>query len=186
LQDVNKDLYLWSILYNQVFHLDEKVNVTDIVFCDDRDELFLVQIENELVPYVFVHQSIDGPFVSLVKNYKTLRDALENEESTLPNITAVERDLKLVQFTAHEAILFSASENGLRRYTLSSHNSLTNWSPEDDEKSHLRHFLQNLALYDLKEAMKSARKLDNYEVWKVFNKVALNTVDLDIAECCNL
>jgi len=23
-------------------------------------------------------------------------------------------------------------------------------------------------------------------VWKVFNKVALNTVDLDIAECCNL
>jgi len=51
-----------------VFHLDEKVNVTDIVFCDDRDELFMVQIENELVPYVFVHQSIDGPFVSLVKN----------------------------------------------------------------------------------------------------------------------
>jgi len=50
LQDVNKDLFLWSILYNQVFHLDEKVNVTDIVFCDDRDELFMVQIENELVP----------------------------------------------------------------------------------------------------------------------------------------
>lgn len=57
----------------------------------------MVQIENELVPYVFVHQSIDGPFVSLVKNYKTLRDALENEDSTLPNITAVEKDLRLVQ-----------------------------------------------------------------------------------------
>lgn len=34
--------------------------------------------------------------------------------------------------------------------------------------------------------MKSAKILDNYEVWKLFNKVALNVVDLDIAECCNL
>lgn len=34
--------------------------------------------------------------------------------------------------------------------------------------------------------MKSAKTLDNYEVWKLFNRVALNVVDLDVAECCNL
>jgi len=86
---------------------------------------------------------------------------LENEEQTLPNITSTEKDLILCSFTNTSAFLFSTSDFSVRKCVLSSHSYIENWNSNDDEKGHLRHFLQNIALYDFKEAMKSARILDN-------------------------
>jgi len=115
LQDANRDLFLWSILMNQVFPFEEKSAPADVKWNMAEDDTFLLQYENELVPFVFVHQSIDGAFVTHVKNYKTLRDALENEDATLPNVTSTEKDLKLVAFQNHEALMFSSSDNSVRK-----------------------------------------------------------------------
>jgi hypothetical protein len=37
-------------------------------------------------------------------------------------------------------------------------------------------------LYDLREAMKSAKILDNLEIWRLFNKISLNIIELELAE----
>mmetsp|Transcript_12826 Transcript_12826/g.27839 ORF Transcript_12826/g.27839 Transcript_12826/m.27839 type:complete len:107 (-) Transcript_12826:2220-2540(-) len=106
---------MWSILYNQVFKFDEKIVIQDVSWNSNDSDQFLIQVDNELIPFIFIHQSIDGPYISHIKNYKTLRDALENEDSTLPNITSTEKDLKMISFLDNQAIMFSSSDNGVRK-----------------------------------------------------------------------
>jgi hypothetical protein len=68
---------LYILLY---IKFEEKIQVNNVKWNQDNSDQFILQVDNELIPYIFIHQSIDGPFVTHVKNYKSLRCAFESDE----------------------------------------------------------------------------------------------------------
>jgi len=51
-------------MYGDVFKFDDKVKVQNVKWNDNDSDTFIVQSDDELIPFIFIHQSINEPFVS--------------------------------------------------------------------------------------------------------------------------
>lgn len=130
---------------------------------------------------MYVPNSVQGSYIDKVVEYKSIKDIEQNQaDNFYPTVI----DKELIPVLAQDGLikLFSSSEFTIKQAYLSTHSYLDKWNEKDTSEGHLRYFLQNVALYRYKEALKVAKIISGYYVFNSLSKLALSIGELEVAE----
>ena len=155
-------------------------NVLKILWDDSDLNMFITCETEKLCGYLYSPITLYGPKVDPLRELLSIEDL---DRNTRDSVTMLEKGLKPLILS--KGVVFCHSENSgtVKGNFLSSHTYLSLWRGKNDTpEGHYKYFLQNLALKRFNHCYHVAEKLGTVKIPEVLGKLALQNLDLEVAE----
>ncbi|OMJ78816.1 hypothetical protein SteCoe_21300 [Stentor coeruleus] len=151
------------------------------VLWDEADLNMFITCETEkLTGYLYSPITLFGSSVDPLRELLSIEDL---DRNTRDSITMLEKGQKPLLLFKGVVFCHSESLGNVRGSFLASHTYLSQWRGKGDtSEGHYKYFLQNLALKRFNHCYHVAEKLGGVKIPEVLGKLALQNLDLEVAE----
>ena len=178
--------FVYNPIARNVLPLDNEEELNRIIWDQEDQNLFIGSNKSNtiLFSYSIVSNSIQGPFVKVLKEYSYLEDL--DDPKIKPITTNLDTNSFPFYLSGGNVHYFEKGNKQIKTITLNSHYWLFNWRENgDSEDGHKKYFIQNLQIGNYKNCMKSAKFLsekDQKDYYERLGKEALKNLKIEIAE----
>lgn len=155
-------------------------NVVKVLWDEHDLNMFITCETEKLCGYLYSPVTLYGSKVDPIRELLSIEDL---DRNTRDSITMLEKGLKPLLLSKGVVFCHSESSGTVKGNFLSSHTYLSLWRGKNDTpEGHYKYFLQNLALKRFNHCYHVAEKLGTVKIPEVLGKLALQNLDLDVAE----
>ena len=178
--------FVYNPIARNVIPLDNEDELNKIIWDQEDQNIFIGTNKDNtiLYSYCIVNNSLQGPYVKVLKEYSYLEDL--DDINIKPITTNLGKNCFPFYLSKGIVNFFIKSNKQIKTLTLSSHYWLYNWRANgDSEDGHKKYFIQNLQIGNYKNSMKSAQYLpekEQKEYYERLGREALKNLNIEIAE----
>ena len=151
------------------------------VLWDEADlNMFVTCMSDKLSGYLYSPITLYGPTVDALRELLSVEDL---ERNTRDSATMMEKGQKPLLVNKGVVFCHSEATGTVKGNFLSSHTYLSQWRGKNDSsEGHYKYFLQNLVLKRFNSCYHVAEKLGAVKIQEILGKMALQNLDLEVAE----
>lgn len=154
-------------------------NTEKVLWDTDDANVFCTFERDKIRTYIYIEYSLEGSSVIPLPEYINFNEIETNAEG---NVVPLSSEVKPVMLK--NGYMFTHSKEGMKGMYLPTHSVIETWRESDTEETHLRYYMQNIALKRFKDCFRVIPLLPRYAVqlYEILGKQCLKHLELDSAE----